>query len=80
MKFNMGKFDRIIRFALAVVIGVLYLAGIISGTAAIILGVVAAIFILTSFIGCCPAYLPFGMSTMAVTEDKKKAAIRPPLW
>jgi hypothetical protein len=65
MKFNqnMGNLDRGIRVALAVVVAVLYFTGNISGVAAIILGVLAAVFVLTSMVSFCPLYLPFGLST-----------------
>jgi len=63
MKKNMGTVDRIIRTIIAIVIGVLYFIGQISGTLAIILGIVAVAFLLTSFISWCPSYVPFGIST-----------------
>jgi len=63
MKKNMGTIDRVIRILVAVVIAVLYFANVISGTLAIILLIVAGIFIVTSFLGFCPLYLPFGLST-----------------
>lgn len=63
MKTNMGGADRLIRILIAVGIAVLYFTGRISGTLAIVLGVVAVIFVVTSFVGWCPAYLPFGLST-----------------
>ncbi len=63
MKKNMGTIDRGIRVAVAIVIAILYFMDQISGTAAIILGVIAAIFILTSLVSTCPLYLPFGLST-----------------
>ena len=59
----MGKTDRIIRIIIAVVIAVLYFTHQISGIAAIILGIIAAIFILTGIIGFCPLYAPFKIST-----------------
>jgi hypothetical protein len=43
---------------------VLYLTGSITGVAAIILGILAFVFILTSLIGFCPLYLPFKISTI----------------
>ena len=64
MKKNMGMIDRIIRFALAAVVAVLYFTGQITGVAAIILGIIAVIFIITSAIGLCPLYVPFKFSTM----------------
>lgn len=60
---NMGTVDRVVRIVLAVVVAILYFAGAISGTAAIILGVLALIFVATSFVGFCPLYLPFKFST-----------------
>ena len=63
MKKNMGLLDRIIRVSLVVLIAVLYFTNILSGTWAIILGVVAVVFLLTSLIGVCPLYMPFGIST-----------------
>lgn len=63
MKKNMGTIDRVIRTVIAVVIAVLYFTGQISGTVAIVLGIVAVAFLLTSLIGWCPMYNPFGIST-----------------
>ena len=60
---NMGTADRSTRTLLALTIGVLYLTGTISGTLAIILGLVALLFLVTSLMGWCPAYVPFGLST-----------------
>jgi hypothetical protein len=63
MKKNMGTLDRIIRVILAAVVGVLYLTGAISGTAALILGALAVVFLATSAVSSCPLYLPFNIST-----------------
>ncbi len=63
MKPNMGTVDRILRIVVALVIIGLYFAEQITGTAAIILLVLAGVFILTSFMSFCPLYLPFGLST-----------------
>ena len=63
MKTNMGLVDRIIRVLIAVVVGLLYFMDQISGIAAIILLVLSAVFILTSIIGLCPLYLPFGINS-----------------
>ncbi|MFC2163931.1 DUF2892 domain-containing protein [Acidobacteriota bacterium] len=63
MKKNMGAADRIIRTLIAIVIAVLYFTKQISGTAAIILGIIAIVFLLTSLVSFCPAYLPFKIST-----------------
>ena len=60
---NMGNIDRIVRVIIALIIGILYFAKVISGVLAIVLLILAAIFILTSLISTCPLYLPFGIST-----------------
>ncbi len=60
---NMGNLDRAFRFIVALIIGIAYLMGLLSGTIAIVLAVVAVAFLLTSLVGTCPAYLPFGLST-----------------
>jgi len=60
---NMGTLDRIIRLVIAVAVAVLYFTGSLSGLAAIILGILAIIFVVTSFVGFCPLYLAFGLST-----------------
>lgn len=63
MKKNMGTIDRTLRVLLAVAVGVLWYTGTISGTVAIVLGVISIILIATSLVGSCPLYLPFGLST-----------------
>ncbi len=73
MKQNMGGMDRGIRFGLALLVGGLYLTGVIGGTLAIVLGIVAVIFVATSFIGWCPAYLPFGWSTRGSGDDQPRS-------
>jgi hypothetical protein len=60
---NIGSVDKIIRIVLALAVLGLYLGHLISGTAAIILGIVAVIFLLTSVVSFCPLYFPFKIST-----------------
>jgi len=60
---NMGLADRVIRTLLAIVVGVLYVTGTISGTVAVVLGLVAVVFLVTSAMSFCPGYLPFKIST-----------------
>ncbi|MBG0785702.1 MAG: DUF2892 domain-containing protein [Anaerolineaceae bacterium] len=64
MKKNMSNLDRIIRIIIAAAVAVLYFTGVLSGTWAIVLGVIAVIFLLTSLIGFCPLYKLFGLSTL----------------
>lgn len=67
MKKNMGTIDRVLRVILAAVIVALYLTQVITGTTAVILMVLAAVFVLTSSVSFCPLYLPFKINT----KDKK---------
>lgn len=60
---NMGSLDRGLRTLAALVVAVLYFTGQIGGLTATLLGAAAVIFLLTSFLGTCPLYLPFGLST-----------------
>lgn len=64
MKMNMGQADRIIRVIVAALIAVLFFTQVITGTLGIVLLVLAVIFLLTSLVGTCPLYMPFGLSTM----------------
>ena len=64
MKKNMGQADRIVRVMLAAIVAVLYITNVISGSIAIVLLALSTVFILTSLIGSCPVYLPFGLSTL----------------
>ncbi len=63
MKKNIGKTDKLIRLLLTLIIGVLYFINVISGTLAIVLIILALVFLITSFINFCPLYLPFGINT-----------------
>ena len=63
MKKNMGTIDKVVRILAAIVIAGLYFANIISGTVAIVILIIAGIFIFTSFMSFCPLYYPFGIST-----------------
>lgn len=71
MKKNVGTVDKVIRIGAALIIIALYVANVISGTIGIILLVVAALLILTSFVSFCPVYWPFGISTRG-TADKQE--------
>lgn len=70
MKPNMGSADRVIRLIVAAIVAILYFTGTITGTLGIMLMVLAAVFVLTSFMSFCPLYAPFGFSTR---EGKRKA-------
>jgi uncharacterized membrane protein YkgB len=70
MKKNMGTVDRTIRTLAVLAIALLYLTGRIGGTLAIVLGIVAVAFLVTSLVAWCPAYLPFGLSTLRKPKPK----------
>ncbi len=63
MQKNMGTIDRVVRLVLALVFAALIATGTVTGVVAIILGVLAVIFLATSAISTCPLYLPFKLST-----------------
>ena len=64
MKQNMGSGDRTIRVFLTIVIAILLLTHVLKGTWAIVLGILAIIFLATSLFGVCPVYMPFKGSTL----------------
>jgi hypothetical protein len=62
MKANMGTVDRVVRFVLGVI--ALVVSFLVSSLALqIVLWVVAALLLVTSSFGVCPAYMPFHFST-----------------
>ena len=65
---NMSGLDRILRIIIAAGVAVLYFTGVLSGTWAIVLGVLAVIFVITGLIGFCPLYKLFGTSTLKKSE------------
>jgi hypothetical protein len=63
MKKNMGRLDRTLRLTAALIIAVLLIAGVLQGTAAVVLGILAAIFVITTLVGFCPLYVPLRADT-----------------
>lgn len=63
MTLNMGGFDRMLRFLVAILIGALWYTGTITGVLVTVLGIVAIVFFITSLVGWCPLYTLFGFST-----------------
>ena len=70
MRPNMGSVDRGLRLVLALLVGVMYWQNMISGTVALVLGAFAIVFLLTSLVGTCPAYLPFRIDTRSKAEKR----------
>lgn len=69
MKKNMGNTDRLVRILLAVVFAVLYFTKTVEGTFGIVLLVLGAVFLLTSFISFCPLYTLIGINTCPVKKQ-----------
>ena len=59
----MGVIDRSLRITAAIVLAVLIYLGELSGTTAIILGVLAGVFLVTSLVSFCPLYVLVGLNT-----------------
>ncbi|MBL7975534.1 MAG: DUF2892 domain-containing protein [Candidatus Kapabacteria bacterium] len=68
MKKNIGSADKMARIAAAIVIAILYFTDVISGTVGLVLLVLGGVFVLTSLVGFCPLYAPFGLSTCPVEQ------------
>ena len=64
MKKNMSSSDKTIRVLFAIIIAILYFTNQITGVAAILLGLFAVVFLLTSLLGFCPLYATFKISTL----------------
>lgn len=64
MKKNMSHLDQILRIIIAAAVAALSFIGILSTTWAIVLGIIAVIFLLTGLTGFCLLYKLFGLSTL----------------
>jgi len=69
MKKNMGGVDRVLRVLAAVAIVVLIVLKVFSGTLLIVLGILAAMFLITSAVGFCPLYVPLRISTIPKKKE-----------
>jgi hypothetical protein len=63
MRRNMGHIDRTLRLLVALGILIAFFTGQLTGAAAVVLGTLAVIFIVTGISSWCPLYLPFGIKT-----------------
>ena len=64
MKKNVGQLDRILRAVFAFLVALLVLTNVVTGTWAIILGILGAVLLLTSLVSVCPLYKLLGVSTL----------------
>ena len=72
MKHNMGNADRIIRIAIALLIGILFFTDTITGPLAYVLLAVASIFLVTSVAGSCPLYSLLGIKTRGTKKNTQE--------
>lgn len=70
MRANMRTVDRVLRTLVAIIVAILYFTDQTTGAVAAILGIVAVVFLLTSFMGYCPLYVPLKI----LTQKQKKSA------
>lgn len=63
MKKNIGTADKIIRIVLALAAAVLIVTETVSGTAALIIGIIGVVMLLTGLAGFCGLYSLLGIST-----------------
>ena len=63
---NEGTADRIVRVVLGVVLVAAWAFGWLTGTLAVVLGVLGVVLIGTGAIGFCPIYRLFGIATCPV--------------
>lgn len=63
MSKNLSGMDRTLRILIAIGIFVLWRMGVIGGTLAIVLSIVAVAFVLTALMSWCPLYGVFRIST-----------------
>lgn len=65
---NIGRLDRALRLSLAALVVLLFLAGRLRGMLALVLGIFASNWIVTSLTGFCPVYWPLRFSTRPADE------------
>jgi hypothetical protein len=62
MKRNIRSWDRIIRIVVALLAGILYISGVVTGTFGVVLMVAAVILLVTGIINFCPLYYLIGIN------------------
>jgi hypothetical protein len=63
MKVNEGKWDRIVRVVLGIVLLYLALGGVVAGTLGIVLGILGTVLFITGLVGFCPLYALLKLNT-----------------
>lgn len=72
MKANIHNADKAVRISVAIVVAALYFTGVISGTTAVILSIIATVLVVTAFINFCPIYHFLGISTKKNNSTTKE--------
>ncbi len=62
---NEATWDRVVRIILGIVLLYLGWAGVVGGTAGLVLKIAGFLPLATGIVGYCPAYALFGVSTCA---------------
>jgi len=63
LKKNVGTIDRIIRIIAALAIGIALYVGALTGTVAVVAGIVTALLLLTGAVSFCPLYAALKITT-----------------
>ncbi len=66
MTVNEGTLDRTVRAVVGVLLVAAWLLGWLTGTLAVVLGIVGIVLLATAAVGFCPMYRLLGMNTCAV--------------
>lgn len=59
----MGTADKLVRIIVAILFGALYATGTVTGTAGVVLLILAVVFLATATMSFCPLYTIFGLRT-----------------
>ena len=72
MKKNLNQIDRLARIIVSILVGVLFVSGVIKGTFATVLILMALVWVLTSCFSYCPMYRVLGLTTVNKTVDNSE--------
>jgi hypothetical protein len=67
---NESNVDRTVRALVGAVLLIAWVAGWLTGTLAVVLGVVGIVLVATAAMGFCPMYRLLGISTCAVPQKR----------
>lgn len=68
---NMGIIDRSIRAVAGIILAAVAVAAALPSPWNIVAAVVAAVLLLTSIVGFCPAYWPLKLSTLGASDENR---------